>query len=225
MSLDFLSAHPVVATPPRSPMLEPALGEGAVSVVRDGWETIESFGDHDAEAAACRETVGFADRSELGKLELLYARGTASELALGTAVPMIDGWRCPVRPDREIVICQAAKTASMLARMAGAARVFDLTGSFSALTVAGPLARDAFAQFCALDLRDGTLPVGGFRPGSIARTPGFVLRDGPTSFLVLTGAAYAEYVWGTVAAAATSLGGRPVGTAALSDLGREPTVA
>jgi heterotetrameric sarcosine oxidase gamma subunit len=104
-------------------------------------------------------------------------------------------------------------------------RVCDVTATFAALTIAGPAARDAFAQFCALDLREGALAVGGFRPGSIARTPGFLLREGADRFLFLTGAGYAEYVWETVAAAVTILGGRPVGAAALPDLDLEATDA
>ncbi len=218
MSLDFLSPRPLEVPPARSPFLDAALAAGARSTLRDGWEVVDSSADGAAETAACHESVGFADRSELGKLEL---QAPVADFLSGTAVRSAEGWRCPVRPDRELVICQAADAAVLRERLAADARVVDLTATFSALTIAGPRTRDAIAQFCALDLREASLPVGGFRPGSVARTPGFVLREGPDRFLLLTGAAYAGYVWETVAAAAMALGGRPVGAAALPELDLE----
>lgn len=218
MSLAFLDPKRA-AGPARSPMLDVA--PGAVGDVRVGWETIISFGDVEAERQACLDSVGFADLSHLTKLEL---QGPAESLAglcdateMGSAVEIDAGWYCPVAPDRALVLGQAAGGLVLHPDRfeRGGARVCDLTAALAALAVVGPGARELFARFCALDLRECSLPVGGFRPGSIMRTPGYVLREDRDRFLMLFGAAYAQYAWEVVADAAASLGGRPVGLDAL----------
>ena len=148
--------------------------------------------------------VVVADVSLLPKTEL---QGDLRH-ELNVAVRQGGGWYCPVTPTRALVVGADADVP------AGAAAL-DVTGVFGALVIAGPLARETFARFCALDLRDAKLPVGGFRPGSVARTPGFVLREADERFLVLFGAAYGQYLWEVVMDAATRLGGHAVGSEAL----------
>jgi heterotetrameric sarcosine oxidase gamma subunit len=209
MSLDFLSPSPTDKAPARSPLVPAALAAGAVTELRDGWEVIASFGDPAGEATACLESVGFADVSPLPKVEVLAP--PAAEFDAGTATRVGEGWRCPIRPDRALLLGEAAARATETV----GARACDLTGTLAALVVAGPAARETFARFCALDLREAVLPVGGFRPGSVARTPGFLLREDRDRFLVLFGTAFSEYVWEVVADAAARLGGRPVGSDSL----------
>jgi heterotetrameric sarcosine oxidase gamma subunit len=228
MSLEFLSPDPTAATPPRSPLLDAAVAAGARTELRDGWQSVASFGDPGAEAAACAEAVGFADRSQLTKLELQSSAAAAApaEWSGGEARRIDGGWRCPLQPTRELVLCEPSAAASARAEAATAgARLCDLTSSLAAISIAGPEARETIARFCAIDTRAEALPVAGFRPGSIARTPGYLLREGGDRFLILFGAAYAEYVWETVADAAATLGGRPVGLAALPEIAPEASHA
>jgi len=90
--------------------------------------------------------------------------------------------------------------------------------ALTSFTLVGPLAREVFARFSAIDLRPHVTPVLGFRPGSVARTPGMVVREGEDRFLLLFGWAVGAYVWETVADAGAHLGGSPVGVDALDEV-------
>jgi heterotetrameric sarcosine oxidase gamma subunit len=195
-------------------MIDAAAVHGAMVETRSGWEVISSFGDPVAEGRACAETVGFADLSHMTKIEAALASPTRS---LDRLADRAGGWWvCPVRPDLQLVLGTPDSNESQpQAPLPEDARATDLTAALAAIALAGPAARELFARFCALDLRDGALPVRGFRPGSVARTPGYVLREAPQRFLVLAGAAYGVYLWQLIADAAEHLGGRPVGVDAL----------
>jgi heterotetrameric sarcosine oxidase gamma subunit len=232
MSLEFLS--PGLGAVARSPMERQALAAGARLEQRDGWHVPASFDGLEAEHARLAQTVGFADRSQLGKIEIqatpgdlavIVAGAGAAGLDLGRATRSVGAWWCPYTRERAIVLCEPGETAELRQALEGAAgaaaghaTVLDVTTVFAALTIAGPLARETFARFTALDLRPAVLPLHGFRPGSVARTPGAVLREDEDRFLMLFGAALGQYVWTVVADAAASLGGGPVGVDALEPL-------
>jgi heterotetrameric sarcosine oxidase gamma subunit len=123
------------------------------------------------------------------------------------------------------VVCEPSAVGGLRERLEEAAgsasrtfTIVDATCKYGAMTIVGPLAREVFARFTAIDLRPKSTPVGAFRPGSIARTPGLLVREGDERFLFLFGAALGAYLWETVADAGTHLGGAPVGVEALEEV-------
>lgn len=197
----------------RSPLAEGSY-RGAELEERDGWTVVASYGDAEGESRACRETVGWADLSHLPKAELSGAGEWLVPPGGGLATRRGDGWACPLTPRRALLVGDTGTPPG------GA--TLDLTSSLGAISVAGPGARETIARFCAIDTRAAVMPPCGFRPGSIARTPGYLLREGGDAFLLLFGAAYGTYMWEVVADAGGRLGGRPVGVgAALAAAPRE----
>jgi glycine cleavage system aminomethyltransferase T len=204
VSLEFLSPAPTAIA--RSPMEREALAAGATLEQRDGWNVAVGFESEQGHLS----TVAFADRSQIGKLELYGEHG----LELGVGTRRDDAWWCPTSRERALVLCEPAQTADLRERFG--ADAVDLTSAMGALTIAGPLAPEAFARFTAIDLRAQSTPVYGFRPGSVARTPGAILREAEDRWLMLFGAALGSYVWTVVADAAGGLGGGPIGIDALA---------
>jgi heterotetrameric sarcosine oxidase gamma subunit len=221
----------------RSPMERRACAAGASFERRAGWNVATSYPAHD-ERRRMRRTVAFADSSHLTKLELQaepealatligVASGRGLVLAPGTAGRSPGVWWCPVTPSRALVIADPETGAGDRIRGAvrdaaasatGLVSVVDLTSGLAALTLAGPGYRELLARFCAIDVRSLVTPVDGFRPGSIARTPGYLVRECDERLLVLVGWALGEYLWDVVADAAEHLGGGPVGVDALEDV-------
>jgi heterotetrameric sarcosine oxidase gamma subunit len=218
MTLAFLQAEGATGVMARSPMADATEAAGATFAGRDGWWVASSFGDERQERLACAEAVGWADVSHLGKLEIQAAdpgqlASLAGGLRLGHAVAARGAWWCLVTPVRALLFCESAVTAGLREELEAVPgfRVVDVTTQFSALRLGGPQARETFARFCALDLRADRVPVGAFLPASVARTPGFVLREAPDQYLVVTGSAVAIHLWTVVTDAGKRLGGRPVG--------------
>lgn len=205
MILDFLSPGSDAGAPPaESPLAAVTARDGASFEVRDGWRVPVRFAGGPAERQALESSVGWADVSHLRKVELQGALG--DDRAFGRAIARDGAWYCRLTPTRALVIGGEPDTS---------AHAVDVTTQFAALRLAGPAARDTLARFCALDLRPAVTPPGSARPGSVARTPGLVVCEAPDRYLVLVGAAFAEYFWSVVTDAGTALGGRPVGEDAL----------
>ena len=218
-TLDFLTPDSETAVA-RTPMERLARAAGATFEQRDGWNVAVSFG------AAPAEHVAFADRSQLVKLELhgepetlarVLAQATGgAALSPGLAVRAADAWWCPVTPSRVLVLGEPAAGRELKAAVEDpGVMVVEVTCGLAAMSLIGPGARELLARFCAIDVRPGVTPVGGFRPGSVARTPGYLLVEDEQRLLVLVGWALGEYLYEVVSDAAGSLGGGPVGADAL----------
>jgi glycine cleavage system aminomethyltransferase T len=184
MSLAFLSPGPGAVA--KSPMEPGTLAAGGTIENRDGWNVAVAFPDEDRS----QSTVGFADLSHLGKIEIQgdVAAITGRDLELGRALRAEGAWWCPYSAQRAVVLCSPADTAALRDRLTasaaganGLATVIDTTTAQGAMTIVGPLARETFARFTAIDLRPQVTPVHAFRPGSVARTGGAILCEAPNS--------------------------------------------
>jgi glycine cleavage system aminomethyltransferase T len=209
VNLDFLrvGGTDAVDAVAHSPMERPARQAGARFEVRDGWNVAVEFPER---AGA---TVSWADVSHLDKVELQGSADVIDELPFGTAVRRDDAWWCRLTQTRALVIGTRPELNG-----GEDLDVLDVTCNYAALTLLGPLARETFARFCALDLRPQVTPVHALRPGSIGRQPGLVIREDEERYLFLFGWATGEYMWGVVADAGGHLGGAPVGADALREV-------
>jgi len=194
VSFEFLSPTAADAVA-RSPMERQARAAGARFELRDGWNVAVGFPD---EALG---SVAFSDCSHLCKYEL---QGDLPRLDLGRATVDGDSTWLPLTTTRAVILGGDRPDGAL-----------DVTTAFGALRLAGPLARETFARFTALDLRPQVTAPGDWRPGSVARTPGGILCEAEDRFLMLFGAAFGQYMWSVVDDAARHLGGGPVGYDAL----------
>jgi heterotetrameric sarcosine oxidase gamma subunit len=203
MSLAFLSVEADAGVLARSPMQRQAAAAGARFEARDGWRVAVSYAREDAAAG------GWADVSHLVKVELQGAPAVALERRRATRLG--GAWWCPLTPERTLVIGGRPGAG------AGAASAVDVTTCYGALALCGPGAREILSRLTAIDVREASLPVGGLRPGSVARTPGMLVREAPDRFLMLFGWALGEYMWTVVADAAAATGAGPIGVDALPE--------
>jgi glycine cleavage system aminomethyltransferase T len=222
VNLDFLRVGLTGQTDAvaHTPMERLARGAGARFEVRDGWNVAVEF-PGGAGGTGSRDTVGWADVSHLAKVELqgpadAIDAAAGGELPFSAAVRRDDAWWCRLTQTRALVIGAGGPGRGGGGRAGSyGVDVLDVTSNFAAITLVGPLARETFARFCALDLRPQVTPVNGLRPGSVGRQPGLVIREDEDRYLFLFGWATGEYMWSVVADAGGHLGGAPIGVDAL----------
>jgi glycine cleavage system aminomethyltransferase T len=199
VSFEFLSPTATDAIA-RSPMERQARAAGARFELRDGWNVATGY----AGERAALGTVAFSDCSHLRKYEIQAHPPAVPQLELGRATVDGDATWLPMTATRALVLGGDPPDGAL-----------DVTTAFAALRLAGPLARETFARFTAIELRPQVTRPGDWRPGSVARTPGGILCEADERYLMLFGAALGQYVWTVVEDAARHLGGGPVGYDAL----------
>jgi hypothetical protein len=132
MSLAFIS--PSAGALSRSPMERQALAAGASFEQRDGWNVAVRFDGLEAERERARSTVGFADLSHLGKVELQGPQ--PRHLELGTATHADGMCWCPYTADRMLVLCDPTDLPALRERLVEHAVVVpDRAGHHEALGV------------------------------------------------------------------------------------------
>jgi hypothetical protein len=195
ISFGFLAptATDVVA---RSQMERQARAAGARFELRDGWNVAVAFPGEER----ARETVAFSDCSHIRKYEIQSHPPELPALDLGRASTRGDSTWLPMTATRALILGGDPPEGAL-----------DVTTGFGALRIAGPLARELFARFTAIDLRPHVTGPGDWRPGSVARTPGGILCEEDDRYLMLFGAAFGQYMWTVVDDAARHLGGGPAG--------------
>src|SRR5947209_5567814 len=163
----FLSAEASDQAIARSPMERLARAAGARFEKRFGWNVAVDYGGDRARAhRLLTETVAFADRSQLCKLEVhaapdalarivaVLGDGAALEPGRATRTPGI--WWCPVTPSRMLVLSEpeAPMGVGAVNEAAGGVKaritIVDMTCGLAALALIGPGCRELLARFCAI---------------------------------------------------------------------------
>ena len=190
------------------------------------------YGNPSAELAACRDSVGVADLSHLGKLELQAEPGVISSivaeltgggaLAPGRARLHEGVWWCPMTMGRVLALTPPERTAEVRDRLEAAASaapfasVIEMTSAYGSNALAGPLSRETFATDHGTRPATRIIsPTGTSLRCRLRGRRGWCSGSEPDLFLHLFGAGFADYVWTVFVDAASHLGGRAVGTTAL----------
>jgi heterotetrameric sarcosine oxidase gamma subunit len=182
---------------------------GGAMVMRDGQRVATHFSSVAAELAVCRRSVGLAEQSDIGTLEL---RGPAAAvqavlrqlagqgLSPGAAVRASEAWWCLLMPHRALVICPGEGRDALLASLVQAAgesegaSAVDLSGDYAALVLIGPRAEELVRSTSLAADSPLPVPVGGLHLVS-GRRPSLLLHEEPGRFLVLVPRVHAGETW------------------------------
>jgi heterotetrameric sarcosine oxidase gamma subunit len=180
---------------------------GGAMVMRDGQRVATHFSSVAAELAVCRRSVGLAEHSDLGTLELrgpvtavetVLQQLAGQDLSPGAAVRAGEAWWCLLTPHRALVLCPGEARDALLASLVetaceteGASAV-DLSGDYAALVLIGPRAEELVRSTSLV--ANLPLPVGGLQIVS-GRRPSLLLHEELGRFLVLVPRVHAAETW------------------------------
>jgi glycine cleavage system aminomethyltransferase T len=199
---------------------------------RDGHTVAAHYGSMPGEIAVCMKSVGLADRSDLGTLELRAASGLLDRalaarlgdppVAPGSARRLRDVWFLRLDARRTLLVGPHAALASgpMLGKGADRADLSckDIGASIAIIGVIGPRAgRLLAAAGLPDDLAIGAIGRDPQDPSVVA-----ILRESQRRILVLVKAGAVDEAWARLLAAGEPLGAAFVGYEALKLLGAAP---
>lgn len=231
-STSSVHVHP----PPRqaldSAVPATCLAAGAMLAKRDGHTVATHYGSVPAEIAVCMKSVGLADRSELGTLELraatslldrtLSARLGDPPVAPGAARRLRDVWYLRLDARRTLLVGTHAALARepMVARRSERAELScnDIGASVAIVSVIGPRAGRLMAG-CGLP---DDLAIGAIGRDPRERSVIAILRESQRRILVLAKVSAIDALWSRLLAAGEPLGAAFVGFEALTLLGAAP---
>ena len=199
---------------------------------RDGHTIVASYGSVPGEIAVCMKSVGLADRSDLGALELrapssLLDRALAARLgdpgvAIGSARRLRDIWHLRIDARKTLLVGPHAALAAAPQIGKGADRAElackDIGATLAAISVVGPRAmRLLAAAGLPDDLSIGAIGRDRNDPSLIA-----ILRESQRRVLLLVKGPAGDATWSRLLAAGEPLGAAFVGCDALTLLGVAP---
>ena len=205
---------------------ETCLAAGAFLVERDGHTVVADYGSVPGELAVCMKSVGLADRSDLGVLELrgdqnlldraLVARLGDPPLAPGGGRRMRSVWYLRLDQRRALLVGPHPALASGPPIGKGRDRFElphkDIRASLAIVSIIGPRA----ARLLAAAQLPGELAVGAVGRDQRSADVVAILRESQRRFLVLVRAGAADEFWARVLAAGEPLGAAFVGCNALT---------
>jgi len=208
---------------------ETCLAAGAVLRLRDGHMVATNYGSVPGEIAVCMKSVGLADRSDYGALELrgdqapldraLIAQLGDPPLAPGSGHRMRGIWY--VRQDSHRALLVGPYHAFASGPPTGRARdrsdlpQKDIRATIAILSIIGPRA----ARLLAAAGLPGKLAIGAVRRDPRDATVVAILRESQRRFLVLVRRDSADALWTRLLVAGEPLGAAFVGLDALTLLG------
>ena len=200
---------------------------------RDGHTVVAHYGSVPGEIAVCMKSVGVADHSDYGVLELrgdrepldrsLVARFGDPPLAVGSARRLHGVWYLRMDAHHTLLVGPHAALASRPAIGHGRDRSElphrDIRAALAIIGIVGPRA----TRLLAASGLPGTLPIGAI--GTVAGNPSIVaiLRESQRRYLVLVRAHDADALWAHLLTAGEPLGAAFVGYDALTLLNASST--
>lgn len=210
----------VIATVPRT-----CLAASAGLHDRDGHTVVAHYGSVSAEIAVCMKSVGLADHSDYGVLELrgdretldraLIARFGDPALAIGSGRRLHSVWHLRTDAHHTLLVGPHAALTSEVSipyGRDGSLTYHDIRASLAIVGVVGPRA----ARLLIAAGLPGKLPVGAIGTAAGDRRIVAILRESQRRYLVLLRADAADNLWVRLLTAGEPLGAALVGYDALT---------